>query len=410
MKNLRAYATVTGCYWVFTLTDGALRMLVLFHLHQIGYSPLQVVSLFVFYELFGVITNFFGGWLGARFGLNSTLFAGLSMQIVACALLAASANQLTVPIILVAQGLSGIAKDLTKMSSKSYIKSVVPEGDARGLMKWVALLTGSKNALKGLGFFLGGVLLNTVGFRTANEGMVFALTLMLAIALGILTKPTGKSDTKVRFRHLISKDPKVNWLSASRLFLFGSRDVWFVFALPIFLSVDLGWSSAQSGGFLAAWVIGYGFVQASAPAIVGGRKSAPTAKSVIGWTSALVLPLACIAGLLWYDFAPLPSLVSGLAIFGAIFAVNSAVHSFLIVHYADGKNVSLNVGFYYMANAAGRLAGTVLSGAVFQWAGMGQSGLIACILVSIGMVVASTLLCLPLRAEEKRWHSETVQP
>jgi hypothetical protein len=276
-------------------------------------------------------------------------------------------------------------------------------------MKWVALLTGSKNALKGLGFFLGGVLLQTVGFRTANEGMVFALALMWIIAFATLSPSAGKSDSKVRIRHLISKDPKVNWLSASRLFLFGSRDVWFVFALPIFLSVDLGWTSAQSGGFLAAWVIGYGFIQALAPAIAGGRKGAPTAKSVIGWTSALVVPLGCIAGLLWYGIAPVPSLIAGLSVFGAIFAINSAVHSFLIVHYADGKNVSLNVGFYYMANAAGRLAGTVLSGAVFQWAGMGKDGLVACILVSIAMVLVSTILCLPLRATEKRWHAEVAR-
>jgi len=411
MRNLRDYATITASYWVFTLTDGALRTLVLFHLHQIGYSPLQVVSLFVFYELFGVITNFVGGWLGARFGLKSTLFTGLGLQVLSCSVLALMATSLTVPLVMAAQAVSGIAKDLTKMSSKSYIKLVIPESDSSGLMKWVAILTGSKNALKGVGFLLGGVLLETVGFRTANIGMAVALVAMLVTCFMLLPKAAGKAKAKVGLRQMISSDPRVNWLSASRLFLFGSRDVWFVFALPIFLSADLGWSSAQSSGFLAAWVIGYGFVQALAPSYVGrkvdGKRVAPTARRVIPWTALLVAPLGGIAALLHFGADPTTSLVAGLAVFGIVFATNSAIHSFLIVHYADGDKVSLNVGFYYMANAAGRLVGTILSGAVFQWAGMGSAGLVACLSVSIGFVLASTALCIPLRAAER--HSEEIR-
>lgn len=405
MRNLRDYAVITASYWVFTLTDGAMRMLVLFYLHQLGYAPLEVVSLFLSYELFGVVTNLVGGWVGARFGLKSTLFTGLGLQVLACSLLAARAADLTVLLVLVAQAMSGVAKDLTKMSSKSYIKIVVPESDSSGLMKWVAILTGSKNALKGIGFLLGGLLLETVGFRDANLGMAIALVLALAFSFVMLPRAAGKSKAKVSLAHMISKDARVNWLAASRLFLFGSRDVWFVFALPIFLSVNLGWSFSLSSGFLAAWIIGYGIVQALAPAYVGGkvdRRSAPTARRVMVWTALLVVPVGGIAAALHHGLDPTRSLVVGLVAFGIVFATDSAMHSYLIVKYAEGDKVSLNVGFYYMANAIGRLSGTLLSGAVFQWAGMGVAGLVACLVTSIGLVVTSLLLCIPLQAAEQR--------
>lgn len=413
MNNLRDYATVTASYWVFTLTDGALRMLVLFHLHRLGYSPLEVVSLFLFYEFFGIVTNFVGGWIGARFGLKSTLFSGLCLQVLSCSTLALLANDLSVPLVMAAQAVSGIAKDLTKMSSKSYIKLVIHESDSSGLMKWVAILTGSKNALKGVGFFLGGALLESVGFRAANIGMAAALLVALVGSFLLLPRAAGRSRSKVSLRHLISRDPRVNWLAAARLFLFGSRDVWFVFALPIFLSAELGWSFSASGGFLAAWVIGYGLVQASAPAHVrgrGGRGTAPDARRVMGWTALLIVPLVGIATSLSLGVAPATSLIVGLSLFGIVFATNSAVHSYLIVHYAEADRVALNVGFYYMANAAGRLAGTILSGAVFQWAGMGRAGLVACLLTSIGLVAISTLLCLPLRRAEARWELASSGP
>lgn len=406
MRNLRDYAVITAGYWVFTLTDGAMRTLVLFYLHQLGYTPLEVVSLFLLYEVFGVVTNLVGGWIGARFGLKSTLFSGLGLQVIACSLLAARADSLTVPLVLLAQALSGIAKDLTKMSSKSYIKLVVPPSDSTGLMKWVAILTGSKNALKGIGFLLGGVLLETAGFRNSNIGMATALTAMIAISFAMLPRAAGRSKAKVSLAEVISRDARINWLSAARLFLFGSRDVWFVFALPIFLSVDLGWSYSQSSGFLAAWIIGYGIVQAFAPAYVGGtrdRRSAPTARRVMAWTALLVVPTGGIAAALHGGFDPATYLVLGLVLFGIVFATNSAMHSYLIIRYADGDKVSLSVGFYYMANAVGRLSGTILSGAMFQWAGTGRAGLVACLLTSVGFALASSLLCVPLhRAEQRR--------
>ena len=396
--NVRDYAVVTASYWAFTLTDGALRMLVLLHLHERGFSPATIASMFLFYEFFGVVTNFVGGWLGARFGLKATLFAGLLLQIVACSMLTLEPARLAVAWLMGAQALSGIAKDLTKMSSKSYIKLVVPDGDRRGLLKWVAILTGSKNTLKGVGFFLGGVLLGGVGLRDACFGMAGALSIVLLAATLLLPAAPGKSATRVRARDLVSRDARINWLSAARLFLFGSRDVWFVLAVPLFLRSEAGWSHTGVGGFLALWIIGYGIVQAFAPTFV--RR--PDASGLSRWTAALVLPLLAILLGLELASAPTEILVVGLAAFGVVFAATSAVHSYLIVSYAARDEVALRVGFYYMANAAGRLVGTLLSGLVFQLAGEGRGGLIACLATSIGLVVAASAACQPLRRAELR--------
>lgn len=407
MRNLRDYAVITGTYWVFTLTDGALRMLVLLHLHQSGRSPFEIASLFLFYEFFGIVTNLFGGWLGARFGLKSTLFSGVALQVASCALLAANAAQLTLPLFMVAQAMSGTAKDLTKMSSKSYVKLVVPSGDDHGLMRWVAILTGSKNTLKGVGFFLGGWLLTGIGFRGACVAMASALFLALVVSAVLLPRAAGRSTQKVKLSQLISRDPKINWLSAARFFLFGSRDIWFVLALPIYLASSLGWTHTQVGAFLAVWVIGYGIVQASAPAYVGGRRGDPTrplpdARRLGRWTIALVLPLGGLLTALTLGAPPLTSLIVGLVSFAIVFATGSAIHSFLIVAYSDSERVSLNVGFYYMANSAGRLVGTVLSGVLFQLAGEGSRGLAVCLTASLVFAAISAGLCVPLRAAEAR--------
>ena len=406
MRNVREYAVVTGTYWAFTLTDGAIRMLVLLHLHELGYSPLEIASLFILYELFGVVTNLVGGWIGARFGLRSTLFSGLALQIAALSLLAASAGSLTLALVMVAQAMSGTAKDLTKMSAKSYVKLVVPEGDQDGLMRWVAILTGSKNALKGAGFFLGGVLLMALGFRGANVAMAAALGTALVASFLLLPAAAGRASKKVRLADLVSRDARVNWLSASRLFLFGARDIWFVLALPLFFSSVLGWTHAEVGGFLALWVIGYGGVQALAPTYVGGGRGAgrppPSARGLGLWTLALVLPLGGMLAALSLGASPAATLMAGLVLFAVVFATDSAIHSYLIVSYADADRIALSVGFYYMANAAGRLVGTVLSGALFQAAGQGMDGLLLCLAGSLLFVVISAALCVPLRAAEVR--------
>lgn len=390
--QVRQYLLVTANYWAFTLTDGALRMLVVLHFHQLGYSPLQVAMLFVFYEIFGVVTNLVGGWLGARLGLNRTMNLGLALQVGALAMLAVPAAMLTVPWVMAAQAFSGIAKDLNKMSAKGSIKLLVPGDRQARLYRWVALLTGSKNALKGVGFFLGALLLAWLGFAGAVLAMAAALALVWVGSLVFLQADLGRAKAKPKFRELLSKSPAINRLSAARLFLFGARDVWFVVALPVFLAEVLGWTHAQVGGFMALWIIGYGGVQALAPAITGLRRGpVPDGRAAFGWALPLAALAAAMAGALWAGWPAETVLVTGLLAFGVLFALNSALHSYLIVSYAREDGVSLDVGFYYMANAGGRLLGTVLSGAVYQaW------GLAACLAVSAVFVLVAAGVSLDL--------------
>ncbi|MEI7889918.1 MAG: organoarsenical effux MFS transporter ArsJ [Actinomycetes bacterium] len=397
--DLRNYILVTAAYWVDTLADGASRVLVLFFFYSLGYSPFELASLFVFYEVFGIVTNLVGGWLAARFGLKTTLFAGLSVQVVALSMLGlAPTAWLVVGYVMASQALSGIAKDLTKMSSKSAVKLVVADGDESGLYRWVATLTGSKNALKGVGFFLGGLLLTVVGFQTAMLILAAAVALTLVATAVLMDGGLGAPDVGAKFRHMFSQNRSVNLLAAARIFLFASRDVWFVVGLPVYLRTVLGWSFWQVGTFLAIWVIGYGAVQASAPRWVGVR--GPTGLSQPdGRTAALVafvlavFPAAIAIGL-QAGLDPTAVLVGGLAAFGFVFAVNSAVHSYLILSYSHGDKVAMNVGFYYMANAGGRLLGTILSGALYQW-----QGLTACLWASVVFVLLAGLLSLLLPAE-----------
>jgi predicted MFS family arabinose efflux permease len=368
---IKQYAIVTGNYWAFTLTDGALRMLVVLHFHQLGYSPLQIAALFLFYEIFGVITNLFGGYLGARVGLNSTMNIGLALQVVALALLAVPSHWLIVPLVMGAQALSGIAKDLNKMSAKSAIKLLLP-GDQQGaLFKWIALLTGSKNALKGVGFFLGGALLALLSFKGAVIAMAAALALVWITSLSLLKHDLGKAKNKPKFNELLSKSRAINILSAARLFLFGARDIWFVVALPVFLSSQLNWNFWWIGGFLASWIIGYGVVQACVPIILRTQNQAvPTGNTAFLWAIILTLVTAGLAFAFTTNLPVTYVLITGLIVFGIVFAINSSLHSYLIVSYAKDDGVSLDVGFYYMANALGRLIGTLLSGFLYQLGGL----------------------------------------
>ena len=395
-SDIKQYLIVTGNYWAFTLTDGALRMLVVLHFHSLGYSPLQIAMLFLFYEIFGVITNLCGGWLGARIGLNRTMNTGLLLQVLALGMLLVPAAMLTVPWVMAAQALSGIAKDLNKMSAKSAIKMLVPADAQNSLYKWVALLTGSKNALKGVGFFLGGALLTVLGFAGAVLAMAMGLLGVFLTSLLLLKRDLGRATNKPRFADIFSKDPAINYLSAARMFLFSARDVWFVVALPVYLSQTLAWDHWQTGGFLAAWVIAYGMVQALAPRVTGINNVAPDGRSALRWACLLATVPALIALALQYSStgstpAPAAILIVGLLVFGVVFAINSALHSYLIVSYARADGVSLDVGFYYMANAMGRLLGTVLSGWVFQVA-----GLAACLWISFTMIVLTALISVRL--------------
>lgn len=391
-KSVRQYMLVTFNYWNFTVTDGALRMLVVLYFHDLGYSTLAIASLFLFYEFFGVVTNLIGGWLGARMGLNRTMNIGLAMQVGALLMLAVPGGWLTIPWVMVAQAVSGIAKDLNKMSAKSAIKTLVPDEQQGALYKWIAILTGSKNALKGAGFFVGGALLSLVGFQYSVLAMASVLSLVLIGSLLGLEDDMGKAKSKPKFKQIFSKSRSINILSAARLFLFGARDVWFVVALPIYLGTVFGWDHLWVGGFLATWVIAYGMVQGIAPKITGkAQGKVPDGSAAILWA----ILLAGVTGLIAYGvqvgWQPQLVIVVGLMIFGAIFAVNSSLHSYLIVSYAKGDGVSLDVGFYYMANAMGRLIGTILSGWVFQMA-----GLAACLWVSFAFLVATVVISLYL--------------
>ncbi|CAH0992132.1 hypothetical protein SIN8267_02248 [Sinobacterium norvegicum] len=376
---LRQYFIVTGNYWAFTLTDGALRMLIVLHFHQLGYGALAIAMLFVFYEFFGVVTNLVGGWLGARIGLNRTMNIGLGLQLAALSMLLVPSAQLTVAWVMAAQALSGVAKDLNKMSAKSSVKLLVDDNAQDKLYRLVALLTGSKNSLKGLGFFLGGALLSLIGFHDAILVMLIALTMVWLSSVIFLKKDLGKSSFKPKFKDIFSKSRAINLLSAARLFLFGARDVWFVIALPVYLASEFGWSHWSVSSFLALWIIAYGLVQSIAPRITGSRTTGATAdgQTALSWALILAAIPAAIAIALTLDVAPLTSLLAGLILFGVVFAINSSLHSYLIVSYANSDAVSLDVGFYYMANAMGRLIGTLLSGWLFQ-----QYGLVACLWVS----------------------------
>ncbi|WP_010605301.1 organoarsenical effux MFS transporter ArsJ [Pseudoalteromonas maricaloris] len=386
-QNIKQYLIVTGNYWAFTLTDGALRMLVVLYFHQLGYNPLEIAMLFLFYEIFGVVTNLIGGWLGARIGLNRTMNIGLGIQIVALLMLVVPTHWLTVPYVMAAQALSGIAKDLNKMSAKSAIKAIVKSGEEGTLFKWVAILTGSKNALKGVGFFLGGLLLTLLGFTGAMWLMAIMLLLVWLFSLISLKSDLGKAKSKPKFSDVFSKSRAINMLSAARLFLFAARDVWFVVALPVFLSQQFGWDHWWVGGFMATWVIGYGIVQSTTPRFISRDKFASTPSKVSGWALYLAaIPLLIAISLqtqLWTSLA----VVGGLLLFGIVFAINSSLHSYLIVSLADSDGVSLDVGFYYMANATGRLLGTVLSGWIFL-----EYGLAACLVISCIFLITAGLI------------------
>ncbi len=391
--GLRSYLVVTGGYWAFTVTDGAIRMLVVLYFHLLGYSPFEVAMLFLFYEFFGIVTNLVGGWLGARIGLNLTMHIGMGLQVFALCILTVPDTWLSVPYVMAAQALSGIAKDLNKMSAKASVKTLAGEGGGSKLFRWVAMLTGSKNALKGFGFFAGAALLEWLGFRGALLVLAGLLLAVLLTTVRLLPSGVGKMKAKPKFTQVFANRAEVNWLAAARFFLFGSRDVWFVVGLPVFLYSVLGWSFIQVGSFLALWVIGYGVVQAAAPRLMrhSHHGQGPGGSSARTWAFVLATLPAGIALALQQGWDAALVLVVGLVLFGVVFAINSAVHSYLILAYSDFDRVSMNVGFYYMANAGGRLTGTVLSGWAYQ-----THGLEGCLWWSAAFVLAAALLSFRL--------------
>ncbi|MBX2838423.1 MAG: organoarsenical effux MFS transporter ArsJ [Gammaproteobacteria bacterium] len=388
--DFRHYLVVTFGYWAFTITDGAIRMLVVLYFHQLGYSPIEIALLFVFYEAFGVATNFIGGWLGSVIGLNRIMHFGMGLQVFALLLLSAPDSWLNVGYVMAVQALSGIAKDLNKMSAKTSVKKLVPENANATLLRWTSVLTGSKNSLKGAGFFVGAFLLSIWGFRGALYALAIPLAVVLLILLFTLPKQLGTAQFKTPFSQLLSRSPAINRLSAARYFLFGARDIWFVVALPVFLATA-GWSHTQTGAFLALWIIGYGIVQMVAPSILRRGREAPGGRSAVGYAGALALIPAIMAALLYAGLAPVQVVTFGLILFGLQFALNSALHSYLVLHYADHDKAALDVGFYYMSNAMGRLTGTVLSGWMYQVFGMAGCLVGSCIMITLAALISKRL-------------------
>lgn len=402
----RNYAIVTAAYWGFTLTDGALRMLVLLHFYQLGYSPFTLAFLFLLYEAAGVLANLIGGWLATRYGITRMLTVGLLTQITGFTLLSllnpAWTAALSVAWVVVAQGVCGVAKDLTKTASKSAIKvtqAAAKEQDNGQLFKWVAWFTGSKNAMKGFGFFLGGVLLQTLGFQGSLWLMAALLAVVLAGVVSSLPRMMGKSKASKSAKELFAKNAGINALAAARVALFGARDVWFVVGVPVFL-YSQGWNFTMVGGFLAAWTIGYGLVQALAPQIVkrsadGLSSEVPAARR---WSAMLAVVPAGLAAAVALQAPALEwVVVAGLALFGFAFAVNSSVHSYLVLAYAGSEKAAEDVGFYYAANALGRFLGTLLSGLLYQWGGLLYALMGSAVMLAVCWLVT---LNLPTRAQQ----------
>ncbi len=400
-NGLRAYVAVTAAYWAFMLSDGALRMLVLLHFNGLGFSPVQLAWLFLLYEVAGIVTNLSAGWIAARFGLTVTLYAGLAVQIAALAALAQLdpgwSVAASVVFVMAVQGASGVAKDLAKMASKSAVKLLAPKVDG-GLFRWVAWLTGSKNAVKGLGFFLGAALLGLIGFVPSVWAMAGVLAVILLAVVMFMPQglPQGRKDAKIT--QVWSRDARINRLSLARMFLFGARDVWFVVGLPVYFQSVLSDGTPEGaratffliGGFMAVWIIAYGAVQGSAPRILRAatRPEDQIVGQAIRWAGLLVpIPLV-LAGLAFAAGAPADwltlSLVAGLLVFGFVFAINSSLHSYLILAFSNDDRVTMDVGFYYMSNAAGRLLGTLLSGLSYQ-----VGGVALCLATAGGMAMAS---------------------
>ena len=406
---LRAYAAVTAAYWAFMLSDGALRMLVLLHFNSLGFTPIQLAWLFLLYEVAGIVTNLAAGWLAARFGLAATLYAGLALQVGALVALAQLdpgwGIAASVAFVMAVQGVSGVAKDLAKMSSKSAVKLLAPKEDG-GLFRWAAYLTGSKNAVKGLGFFLGAALLGLAGFQTAVWGMAAVLTVILAaVALFLPPGLPGRMKSEESWGGWRSKDIRVNRLSLARMFLFGARDVWFVVGIPVYFQSVLSDGTAEGrreafflvGGFMALWIIAYGGVQALAPRVLGGKNQpeVETTRKAILWAGLLVpIPFALAAAALVAG-GPVPwltvALVIGLLLFGFVFAINSSVHSYLILAFGSAGRITRDVGFYYMANAAGRLIGTLLSGVSYQIGGLPLCLATAGVMAALSWLAAARL-------------------
>lgn len=413
--GMRAFASVSLCYLLFTTTDGALRMVVLFYAFTLGFSAWDVALMFSLYELAGIATNLLAGVAGARWGIKSTLLVGLGVQLAGISMLFGfniawtdpGARWKALAWVAVANGVGGIAKDLVKLGGKTVSKLVTPDEKQSRLFAVVAWLTGMKNSMKGVGYF--------VGAASLSVSLEFALGLNLAliciaipIALFGLPRDVGKARSRnLSLRAILIPARNVQRLSFARAFLFGSRDLWFEVVLPFYLrdvARGLGWSRFAAGAFLAAFIIIYGQIQTATPRYVLSPLCQEPANKLVQtlWNSVLTAVPLVLAVLFTSSDAfrehRVPEMTGAicalLACFCIVFAVNSSIHSYLIVRYSAGDKVAADIGFYYMSNAAGRFVGTLVSGALYEWsAGADKTRAMGwCFVASTAFCAASALL------------------
>jgi hypothetical protein len=418
LKALWPFIIITITYLLFTVTDGAVRMLVLLHAYNKGFTAMEVAIMFTLYELMGAVTNLAAGVAGSKWGIRATLISGLLLQIVGLGMLYGWSDDWSkgeaIVYVTIAQAMCGIAKDLTKLGGKTVTKLVTPEEKQVRLFKLVSALTGYKNSLKGVGYFMGAALLDW-SYEAAISVNIGFIIVALPFAIFGLTTQLGRVASKnITLAAVFKQSDNINYLSLARLFLFGSRDLWFEVPLPFYLRSPegLGWPRAAVGALLASYIIIYGQCQSYSPQLVLAplKQSPPNKWACILWNAVLaVCPIfmGAMALTSMYDepgdssTGKVATLMIGVFSFAIIFAINSAVHSYLVVKYAEGNKVAMNVGFYYMANAFGRLTGTIISGALYSYVGSNvNDGLAACFLASLVFVVISTVVTFWLDDDE----------
>ncbi|CAM9245362.1 unnamed protein product [Scytosiphon promiscuus] len=418
MRNLY---TAAMSYNGYTVTDGALRLIVLLHAADLGFNAIEIAFMFSAYEVAGVFTNLFGGVAGSKYGLRCTLLTSLTLQIACLAALTqtepilgdlkeatpGSTRYLEATIYITAwQALAGVAKDLMKLTGKATPKLVTKEGAEGRLFQLVAWLTGMKNALKGFGSFLGALLVAQIGYVDSLWILVGICGIFVPVGIFGMDRGLGVSPGKnIDWKSLFSKGRNVNVLSAARFFLFGSRDVWFEIGLPLFLRVELGWKRELVGLILAGYIVIYGNLQAASTKLyknADGTSRQPTGAAAYKWAAYCSLaPL--ITGIATYfthkvaesDLATALVLITGVVAFAAMFAVNSSVHSYLIVSYSNKDKVAMDLGFYYMANAMGRLVGVLVGGFLYHYTS-DDFGLSMCLIVACPFLVAAAAIAYRL--------------
>jgi predicted MFS family arabinose efflux permease len=255
--------------------------------------------------------------------------------------------------------------------------------------------------MKGVGFFIGGLLLDSYGFSPSLWLMASVLSVILVAIIWSLPATLGKAKASKSFKELFGKSRAINLLAGARVFLFGARDVWFVVGVPVFL-YSQGWNFTMVGTFMALWTIAYGLVQAMAPKFIRRSPDGLTAEvpAARWWSFVLMLVPVALALVVALAIEPLQWIVvAGLAVFGFAFAVNSSVHSYLILAYAGSEKAAEDVGFYYAANALGRFLGTLLSGVLYQWGGLSFSLTGSAVMLSSCWVIT---LALPLTKDSQR--------